>query len=446
MKTRLNFLVSVLVAIILFASFAAGQTPEEFEDLKRRVEAIEKLLEINPPDPTPPDPVETITVEWPGGNEFTQVEPWEQVKQQAVKLSRPIEVEAGAYTHHCQIKAEGGPAFVTFPFTCYDASGRRIGNANQPSTGEHAVHGDWRIAAGAVEFPQGTKTVRVKSIKRINDTPIDVMGFALSKGVSFPHNSPTKKPFEGTTSIDADGNVTYKGERIVPFCMYVNKRRTDWRVYSDAGWNVNMWCSTANECQRSIDAGLIPSVSLAWYTFGGAKGDTPEEGAANLRAALREIKRRGIVPIWLYLDNEHQRHAEGLERIRLAVKVCREEMPQVPTYFLNGQYGTANLYAQYGWQDITGTYVGSQNTGGQGVATPYNVLNIERQQGQTSPVVVGQLNQSTPRRTIAQFKENLNRSWDQGARGFGYWRRDPVESAPWWSESKSIIDEFVEGR
>jgi hypothetical protein len=435
------------VVLVLFCcGFVLGQVPiEEFNKLKLRVEAIEKKLNIDPPDDPvdPPIDPETIPAEWIGQPaQFSLTTPFE--KGQKGILSKPIAAEPGVYTHNASIRSNSGnPAFVTFPFTCYDRNGNRIGLANRPSTGMHAVDGDWRYASGIVEFPKGTATVRAKVIKRINSNRIDVKDFVIAKGVSFLHKPAEKKPFQGTTEIDAEGNVKYLGNSIIPFLIFHDNRR-DWMDYSRAGWNGTMWCSSARACQRAVDAGLIPSVSLAWYTVGGWKGNTPEEGADRLRQELRKIKRDGIVPIWFYLDNEHQWDKDSLKRVELVVAVCRAEMPKVPIYMLQGNYGTAPLYAQYKWQDITGTYVESANTGGQGVVGSHNILNLESLDGQSSPVVVGQVNQTGKGRTKEEFRNTLDRAWESGARAFGHWRNKPFDRVISSSEFLEMIRDFTE--
>ena len=99
------------------------------------------------------------------------------------------------------------------------------------------------------------------------------------------------------------------------------------------------------------------------------------------------------------------------------------------------------MYASYGMQDITGTYVSPDNTGGAGGAAG-GIEILENIEGQSSPVVMAQIQLGVG----SQFVDTVHQAFDNGATGFGFWadlESDPIETLPWWPQLPALAAELT---
>ncbi len=252
--------------------------------------------------------------------------------------------------------------------------------------------------------------------------------------------------------IDALGNysrkIDGKWQRFFPFCMFTDNRRKDWALYTQQGFNCNIWTASVAAAKRTIHAGMLPAFSLAPYINPHGWG---YRNYRELEKHLRAIKASPYYDdlLFVYWDNENawtdwQPAVESVKRVR-------QIMPEMPIYVLQGNHGAARAYhnSDYQMSDAVGAYL-SGNSGGAAGSGAGLVL-LDHTENQVNPVFFAQFNLGTGK----AMRPGVWAAIGKGAKGMGFWRdlfgknvggnididAKPVEKRPWWSEFPKLVQE-----
>jgi len=282
----------------------------------------------------------------------------------------------------------------------------------------------------------------------------------FGEGIGFAEAATLKKAFNGSmTRVDDLGNIEVsRGNSWNPFfplCIYADNKRPDWTVYSEQGFNCNMWASSAPYVQKAKDAtssfnpnGMMSGFEIAAYTspIGWAYKDYD-----GLRRRLKAIIEGDLCDSMLlyYWDNENSYDAWEIPKVVTDIikqaDTDKNGQRMHPIYALQGNHGISRMYNNSTIQmtDIVGTYATGHNGGVGG--SPAGLVILNNVVGQDNPVVFAQVNYGVG----AKFRATIYEALIQGAKGIGFWRdtykselRPSVESLPWWSDLPNIRREI----
>ncbi|MCD6497898.1 MAG: hypothetical protein J7M25_06270 [Deltaproteobacteria bacterium] len=268
----------------------------------------------------------------------------------------------------------------------------------------------------------------------------------FGEGKSFAEPPSAKTPFDGTmTRVDDLGNIELlRDGQWVPFfplCIYADGSRPDWSVYSEQGFNCNMWTSSASGIRRAKEAtsafnpdGMVSGFQIAQYIGhdGWAYNDL-----VDLRSKIQEVKDQGLMGslLFWYWDNEHV-YGDWDVPVAVTSTIIDEDQDgngnrMHPIYALNGNFGLTRIYqsSRQTLIDVTGTYMSRSVDGFQ----------VQDMVGaQSVPPSIAQIQLGIGER----FRPSLFAAIAVGARGMGHWRdrygTDPVEGRAWWSQLPQI--------
>jgi len=254
-------------------------------------------------------------------------------------------------------------------------------------------------------------------------------------------NASPKTPFAHSGSrlhIAQDGSTTVDDKPFVIKGMYTSQARADWNDYSKVGFNMAMWISSVRQLNLASDAGMLGLFSAAPYLWhkGWAFGDVALM-YKNLETILNSKNGKDLVGI--YFDNEAYDQWADVKKGLLGLKAL---YPHLPVYVLQGNQGLAAAYAQEGMQDLTGSYVGSFNTGGAGNSSGAGAVHSMWESPlQTTPVTIGQCNGDT----VKHLQSNIVAASAGLISGWAHWSDRPthdVTKAPFWAQMKSLNAQF----
>lgn len=407
-----------------------------------------------------------------GSGSFRLSTPYKIDPQRAGRVASDlIPVPApGKYTLGFFAKTAHGPTDVGAQVGIHDRTGKFIRNLPGVLSGT-TTDGRWEECALAVFVPEEAAFVQLKIHKADDTRPggrvwVDEIYFGAGLGLARPPAA--KRPFNGgRVRVDELGNFEVKRDgRWTPFfplCMYSDNRR-DPVVYSQQGWNVIIWTSTAASVRPAKEAvsefnpdGMLAGFQISQYTF-------PSGWAYNqlddLRQKLEEIFDQGLNDHLLlyYWDNENNYDqwkvpVDVIQTIR-SVERQRFGRLQHPVYALQGNYGLARVHAARGLVDISGTYVGggADATGGAGTGDVDGLWILDRLEGQTSPAAFAQFNGVDG---PGDMRLRLYNAILLGAKAIGYWRDcyggcsekhqqtvGPVDRKPWWPDFPNLRREI----
>ena len=172
--------------------------------------------------------------------------------------------------------------------------------------------------------------------------------------------------------------------------MFTDQRRPDWTLYTQQGFNCNIWTASVDAAKRTVAAGMNPAFSLAPFVNprGWAYRDYDQ-----LEQRLKAIKASPYYEelLFVYWDNENawsawQPAVEAVARVR-------QIMPEIPIYVLQGNHGVARAPMpndDYQMANAVGTYM-SGDSGGAGGSGAGLIL-LDHTENQVSPVFFAQFN------------------------------------------------------
>jgi Concanavalin A-like lectin/glucanases superfamily len=367
-----------------------------------------------------------------------------------------------AYTYAYYLRSATWPQAVpTLYVAYYNAQQQYIRNSSGSRQAVSATN-DWQECVGILK-PQ-TGEVYVKLKMTLMDRPSGTTGsvwvdeFYFGEGIGFEQAPSAKTAFNGTlVRIDDLGNIEVNKSgtwtSFFPLAIYGDGSRSDWSVYSDQGFNMNMWAGSYVSIQKAKDAtstfnpdGMLSGLQIAQYTspLGSKYNDI-----THLEDTIQDIIDEGLMGslLWYYWDNENS-YSEW--SVPLAVTNKIKEMDedansnrQHPIYVLQGNEGIARSFnnSTVTMTDVVGDYVTGGDTGG---ALGHIILNSIEEQ--TQPVVIAQINYGVGN----HMRSRLYTAIAKGARGMGFWRdtynnptlRPAVEDMDWWDDFPDIRREI----
>jgi hypothetical protein len=359
------------------------------------------------------------------------------------------------------IPIEGGKKY-TLGFFAKTANGPTLVSA---SVGIH--DGNRKFIRNLPGVPEEAKFVQLKIHKMANTRPdgqvwVDEVYF--SEGVGLEQPPSPKRAFDGAhVRVDELGNFEIRKdgtwEPFFPLCMYSDNDR-DPSVYSEQGWNVIIWTSTASGVRRAKEAvsdfnpdGMLAGFQISQYTFpsGWAYHDLDD-----LREKLRAVFEAGLGESLLlyYWDNENNygqwKVPVDVIRTIKSMDVDSSGRRLHPVYALQGNYGIARVHAARGLVDVSGVYVGGgvDAAGGAGSGDLDGLFVLDRLEGQISPAAFAQFNGVDG---PGDMRLRLYNSIILGAKAMGYWRDcykgcsgefqksvGPVDRKPWWPDFPNL--------
>ncbi len=369
-------------------------------------------------------------------------------------VSHAIPVEPGkVYTFSVYAKIDSWPPpRLRFGIGFRDADNHWTHNATLGS-GRWGVNevGEWQEVVGFFYPDEGDvfAQLSIQGGDALDGDPnhdVWVDDVYFGEGKSFGDPPSPKTPFDGTqVRVDDLGNIEIlhdgQWQPFFPLCIYADGSRPDWTVYSEQGFNCNMWTSSAAGIRRAKEAvsdfnpdGMMSGFQIAQYILhdGWAYNDIDD-----LRAKIREVKDQGLdgSMLFWYWDNEHV-YGDWAVPLAVTSAIMEEDRDtngqrMHPIYALNGNYGLTRIYqsSQVTLTDLTGTYM-SRSTDG---------FQVQDMVGdQPVPPVIAQIQLGIGER----FLPSLFAAIAVGARGMGHWRdrypEEPVEERPWWPQLPQI--------
>jgi len=386
-------------------------------------------------------------------------------KEGALVGSSKMPVESGkTYTYSLYLKEEGLlPGTIRIFIKIFSSSGAYIRNASGTNQGI-VEKNTWYESSVIVSPKQGEAFVQVLATRLagespgVNNTWVD--DFYVGEGIGFEQPPTPKKEFSGSkVRVDALGNMeVFKNNSWKPFfpmCMFADNGRPNWTIYSEQGFNCNMWAAGVGPILKAKNAtssfnpdGMMSAFEVAPYT-------TPLGWGYNrldwMLTALREINDAGLSDdiLMYYWDNENAYDQWDVpknvfEIIKEEDTVNGERMH--PIYALQGNHGVARMYNNSSVQmtDVVGTYTLTGNDGGAGGSAAGFII-LDNIQGQGNPVVIAQINAGTG----SSFRHVLYDAIIQGAKGLGFWRDfyspsqgKSVDQRTWWPDFPSLRREI----
>ncbi len=381
--------------------------------------------------------------------------------------SRPIKVEPGkTYTFGVYVRSgEWPPALLYLHASYVTASNRwRRNPLDGGGRWSNAKVDGWEECVTFFTPEPGDEYIRLslglahRTEGEDRDLWIDDVYFG--EGRSFEQPVSPRKRFVGAmTRVDALGNVEiHRGGEWTPFfplCIYADGVRDDFTVYSQQGFNTQMWASSAAtllKAKRAISDfnpdGMMSGMQIAQYLLhdGWAYGDIDD-----LKRKIEDIRTQGLMDylLWYYWDNE-QIYGDWLLPSEVTHAIREMDVDEQggrmhPIYALQGNVGIARRYNNdYACLvDIVGTYVSSHNDAA--VTAADRLIILDNIESQYQPVVVAQINYGVGQ----DMRPRLYAAIAHGARAMGFWRdfyrregKPGVEELPWWPDFPNLRREI----
>ena len=373
-------------------------------------------------------------------------------------VSRLIPVDAGKkYAFGFYLRTENGPTYVAAQIAIFDIYGKFIRN----------VHGTtWSTSADKkfeecilpTTIPPGVHYAQVQVIKMYNTQPngrVWIDGLYFGEGLGLEQKASDKVAFHGSfVRVDELGNFDIKRngtwQPFFPIAIYSQVKRKDWTLYSEAGFNVNIWSSVESEIRKAKAAtshfnpdGMMSGLQIAQYTMpqGWAYNDTQD-----LTKQLQQIFNSELADHLLlyYWDNEN--HYDQWDVPKRIINTIRKIDPNGrPVYALQGNYGIARVHAAQGLVNVTGAYLGGgvEATGGAGTGGYDDLLVEDRIEGQVNPTSFAQFNGLA---ASGDLRLRLYNALIIGAKAIGvymdHYPQAPIENSAWWPDVPALRREI----
>lgn len=374
-------------------------------------------------------------------------------------VSRTYQIEQSkTYTVSAYMRANEFPAPLAGLIIIFrKADGSWLQNAPS-SLKTVADSGDWQEVATQFRTPEGAVYAQIYGMLteqrkgQVADVWLD--DFSLVEGVSYANAPSPKQAYDGKhTKIDALGNiyVAKNGvhEQFVPLCIHADNLRPDWQIYSEQGFNCNMWAGSSRYIEKAKNAvsefnpdGMMSGLQIANFMMPSIP-DYNDIGLLEKR--INDITNAGLQEslLWYYWDNEKEQLAEWMVPFSVTNKI-REMDTGHPIYMLMDNEGLTRAYKNntVNMIDVTGDYINvAQQRDNLGLV---NVNNIQHQ---TAPLSIAQINYGTG----LTFRARIYAALANGAKGFSIWRDDftqagtmagPIENTTWWNDLPNIRREI----
>lgn len=317
---------------------------------------------------------------------------------------------------------------------------------------------EWQEIATQFRTPQGASYVQVYAMhtqqRKNQSADIWIDNFHLTEGISYAEPPSSKQAFNGShTRIDTLGNVMVSKdgvfEQFVPLCIHADNSRPDWSIYSEQGFNCNMWAGSAAYIEKAKNAvsdfnpeGMMSGFQIANFIM---PGNQDYADIQLLESRINEITNAGLENnlLWYYWDNEKEQLAEWAVPLSVTSKIRQFETGH-PIYMLMDNEGLTRSYktAHANMIDVTGDYI---NVGQH--RDNLGLINVNKIEKQTAPLSIAQINYGTG----LKFRARIYSAIANGAKGFSIWRDDylqagtlagPIENTPWWNDLPNIRAEI----
>lgn len=359
-----------------------------------------------------------------------------------------IEVpETGYYTYGFFAKTDNVPNLYGAQLKLYNSSYSFVKNEALIPYGGVSEANKWEevVSTGYIDVTE-TPYAIIQVFKRDNPLgtgTVHVDDFYFGAGEPSFEQPPTENvAFNGDrVQVDKLGNFTVNGEAFFPWMMHVRSSRTDLSVYTDQGWNTNIWASNDAVVQKYEDGGMFSMVKVANYI----QDFSPEyNDIARLNSRLQEIIDNNNLSnvIGYYWDNE-EAHSEWQVPIDV-INAVRAHDQGAPIYALQGNIHVARTFASHGLVDVSGSYVGGvpDDPGSTGLVNFTVLNNIE---GNNRPSSVAQINGANSH--PGEFRMRVYNSLIEGARAIGYFAdgvqvHPNVEDAAWAADMPALPNEI----
>ncbi len=391
----------------------------------------------------------------------------EQAYDRVVSRAAIPVIPGETYTFSVMTKTESWPPAVYYlDVFVTDSNGNWISNDITKTGGvaSNTIQGIWEESSIFFIPKQGTNYVGV-SIGMLYEQQVEGMDRAawfddiyVGKGRGFKEPFEEKLSFDGSiTRVDDLGNIQILKNGVwtpfFPIAIFAHGNRPDWKIYSEQGFNMNIWAVDASQVQKAKLAtsefnpdGMLSGFSTSQYIqpYAWAYNDTD-----HLLDFINDLKSMGLMDeiVFYFQDNERNHGAwyipENVARIIKENDRDSQGRMMHPIYQLNGHPGVARKFnsERANIADITGNYVGLGDLG-TGLGTNGFVL-LDNYPNQRMPVSMAQIN------TMGlEFRPSLYAAIAHGAKGMGYyWDNYPVpseriENSLWWSDLPNIRREI----
>ncbi|MGY4884384.1 MAG: hypothetical protein ACP5NZ_02275, partial [Nanobdellota archaeon] len=379
-----------------------------------------------------------------------------------------IPVEAGkTYTFSVMTKSNSWPPPVFYlQVFAADSTGEWVSNDITATGGiaSNSKQGIWEESSIFFIPKPGTNYVGI-GIGMLYEQQVEGMDRAawfddiyVGKGMGFKEKYEKKLAFNGSmTRVDDLGNIQIlkngKWTPFFPLAIFAHGSRPDWSIYSEQGFNMNIWAVDASQVQKAKLAtsefnpdGMLSGFSTSQYIqpYGWAYNDT-----GHMLDFINDLKSQGLMDeiVFYFQDNERNHGAwytpEIFARIIEENDKDSQGRDMHPIYQLNGHPGVARKFNTENVRiaDITGNYVGLGDLG-TGRGTNGFIL-LDNYPGQRMPLSMAQMN------TMGlEFRPSLYAAIAHGAKGMGYyWDNYPVpaeriENSLWWDDLPNIRREI----
>lgn len=256
---------------------------------------------------------------------------------------------------------------------------------------------------------------------------------------------PDKKPWisgSHDVSVDPRGLMRIGDKPFVPIGVLANRKRENYKFYSNKGFNTDMWCASEKQARKSIDAGMKFFLGLTQYWW------RQEHPRHRKGWAYRNFKQMvdWYKPI---LNSEMREHCLGFycdnegygqyKDIDDCIRIVRKDLSDdLPIYALQGNFNLSMLWAQKGWSDLTGTYGRPDDSGGAADGNSGHKV-LWHHPLQTCPVLMSNHN--------TNFRiDEVIRDIPPVASGFSYWGDRPdskIEDKPFFLHMNRFAEEFT---
>lgn len=374
-------------------------------------------------------------------------------------VSRTYQIEQGkTYTLSAYLRAQSFPAPLVGIIVIYRKSdGSWLQNA--PSSMKTVSGSDeWQEIVTQFRTPEGASYVQIYGMlsvqKHAQSADIWIDDFFLAEGISYAQPSTNKQSFIGKhTQIDKLGNILVnrngKYEQFVPLCIHADNQRENWQVYSEQGFNCNMWAGSAQYVEKARNAisqfnphGMMSGLQIANFIM---PSNADYNDISLLETRINAIANAGLQDslLWYYWDNEKEQLLEWDVPFTVTQKI-REMNTGHPIYMLMDNEGLTRAYKNDSADmiDVIGDYINvSQKRDNLGL------LNANNIQHQRAPLSIAQINYGTG----DNFRARIYSALAYGAKGFSVWRDDllssskiagPIENTPWWDELPTLRREL----
>ena len=344
------------------------------------------------------------------------------------------------YTFAVYSKSDVKSNFAQY-YAEHDASGNYRYNGDGTGVMQSTTN-QWEESVIFITPAVGTASIELKMVrnKSVNDTGyIWLDDFYFGEGVGFEQPPSPKVPFNGSiTRVDALGNMEINKSGtwtpFFPICVYASSNRTNFSVYSERGFNCNMWAGAASTVQLAKNAvsafnpdGMYSGRDVTGYLD---IRSAPEYNIQWLIDDINNLKTAGLMDHLLFWYDDHEDYVGyPLSTINTlkSLDIDANGNRMHPIYMLQGNYGIARGYEKDGFSDIIGAYVSGEE--------PPNSLTVQKNiEKQTNPVVFAQLNlYGANGLSSTTWRKWIYDALLSGAKGLGWWM-DCVDCGSWGAD------------